>query len=496
MLKRVLRNNSIRFESYVDHQTSFDDQHISLTEQPRMSRRFQFPEGFKWGTATSAYQVEGGLDQLADYGVYASIPLAKGGEYKGGPAGIACDHYARYQQDIELLARLGFDSYRFGVEWARVEPSPNHFDRSALAHYRDVARICREFDIKPAPTLSHFTAPVHVIARGGWEANELPEWFRTYTTKVISELGEYVYGNGGDDAGLITSINEVNTGVVSSTRHGLADERRRQPWAQLSAAQIGVDPDKFTPWRLASSTKAVQTIIEAHRAAVEATKTIDQRLRIGLSVASQNAIPISDDPEFVDFAQKYMELTENRFLRAISNSRPNGGDFVGVQAYVRNFVGRRPDGSIGLLAPAENSPKSALGYEIAPEALELSLRNAHAQTGLPVVATECGVSTPDDDDNLRIQYYQKAIEGVARCIDDRIPVKGFYAWSLLDNYEWLSGYDPKFGLVQVDRDSMIRTPKPSAHWLGGIARSNAITLSNERGTHQDERLDQSLPPLA
>jgi beta-glucosidase len=169
------------------------------------------------------------------------------------------------------------------------------------------------------------------------------------------------------------------------------------------------------------------------------------------------------EPGGEEWRERLRRPSEDVFLEATG-----GDDFIGVQTYTRDRLG--PEGSLG---PAEGVPTTQMGYEFWPEALEATIRRAVDQTGgLPVYVTENGIGT--DDDAARIEYVRRALAGVRRCLDDGIDVRGYFYWSLLDNFEWVLGYGPTFGLVEVDRESFVRRPKPSAAWLGRVARTGTL----------------------
>lgn len=385
-----------------------------------------FPEGFTWGTATAAHQVEGG-NWNSDWWAWEHAPDTPCEE----PSGDACDHVFRYPDDVALLADLGFDAYRFSVEWARVEPEEGEFSKQWLDHYRRVAATCREHGVTPVATLHHFTSPRWLDADGSWENPATAERFARYAGRVSSHLGDLL--------GSVCTINEPN--VVA-----------------LYGYRVGV----FPPGRASTEARsaAIDTFVAGHRKAVDAVRDEAPGVPVGLTLSMA-------DYQAVDGGEARLEAYRSRmedvFLEALG-----GDDFVGVQTYTRERIG--PE---GRLPPEEGVETTLMGYEFWPQALEATIRRAHDVTGgLAVVVTENGIGT--DDDGRRVAYVTRALQGVHRCIEDGIDVGGYFSWTLLDNFEWVFGYRPTFGLVAVDRRTMERTPKPSAAWLGAIARSNAL----------------------
>ena len=202
-------------------------------------------------------------------------------------------------------------------------------------------------------------------------------------------------------------------------------------------------------------------LIRGHRLAVEALRSGPGSAPVGLTLSMSDYQALAGGEARAD---RLRHQSEDVYLQATG-----GDDFVGVQTYTRIRVG--PD---GMLGPEPGVPVTQMGYELWPEAVEATVRRAAAATGLPVLVTETGVGTADDRD--RIAYFSRALRGVRRCLDDGIDVGGFVAWSLLDNFEWTLGYQPTFGLVTVDRRTFERRPKPSARWLGELARRRSADI--------------------
>lgn len=385
-----------------------------------------FPDGFVWGTATSAHQVEGG-NSNTDWWEWENDPESGCVE----PSGDACDHWNRYPDDIALLADLGFGAYRFSVEWARIEPSPGVFDQAVLDHYADMARACRENGLEAIVTLHHFTTPLWIVENGGWESGETAVRFGEYSRVVANALGGAV--------DRWCTINEPN--IVA--RMGYS----------LGVFPPGVNDEER--WKT-----AVDVLVEAHHlSAGEIREADDAPLGLTQAMPEYEALP-GGEAALTDF----MGIDERPFLEAARD-----GDFIGVQTYTRERFG--PDGPVDSPEGAETN---MIGWEYRPQALEAAIRRAHTETGLPVLVTENGLATTDD--TRRIDFVTDALEGVLNCIADGIPVEGYCYWSALDNFEWALGYAPTFGLIAVDRETQQRHPKPSAHWLGEVARANALTV--------------------
>jgi beta-glucosidase len=385
-----------------------------------------FPEGFRWGTATAAHQVDGGTWNN-DWWAWehdANSPCTE-------PSGDACDHWNRWPSDIRLLADLGFGSYRFSLEWSRIEPEDGEFSTVALDHYKAMCEGCRELGLEPVVTFHHFTNPRWVAAAGGWAEPQTADRFARFCERSAAHLGGLM--------GAACTINEPNVVSFYGYRGGVFPPGERSPDRRL---------------------RANSTFIAGHRAAVHAIRSAAPGVPVGLTLSMTDYQAVDGGEERVE---KMRGPMEDVFLHAT-----DGDDFVGVQVYTRMLVG--PDGPVAYPRGARTT---LMGYEFWPQALEACLRRTWAVTGgRPLVVTENGIGTTDDAE--RIEYVEGALRGVLACLADGIDVRGYTYWSALDNFEWAYGYGPTFGLIGVDRTTQVRTPKPSAHWLGDIAKRNAL----------------------
>lgn len=422
---------------------------------------------FLWGTATAAHQVEGN-NTNADAWIMEQMP---DGFYKE-PSGNACDHYHRYRRDIALLAELGFNSYRFSIEWARIEPEEGIFSSQEIEHYRDMLLTCQQYGLTPVVTLHHFTSPRWLISQGGWADERTPELFARYCQHVVQAMGDLLP--------YICTINEANIASVIKYTVELGDlkpgapepaapvpvgmpatEEPTLPPALLTrfvqaALQFGVEPQNFHPFLFSISGRARQVILTAHQQAREAIKAVNPAIRVGLTLA----LP---DLQAAEGGEERLRLVEQEVYRTYLDATA-GDDFLGVQVYTRALIG--PDGV--LPAPAE-AELTQMGYEFYPEALEGSLRRVAQHTHLPLMVTENGLAT--DDDTRRSEYIRRAVAGIERCLRDGLPVLGYLYWSAFDNFEWTLGFEKRFGLIGVNRQTQERTVKASARLLGKLARA-------------------------
>jgi beta-glucosidase len=385
-----------------------------------------FPDAFLWGTATAAHQVEGG-NWNNDWWAFEHTPGSAAVE----PSGDACDHFWRYPADIALLAGLGFGAYRFSLEWSRIEPEDGEWSTAALDHYARMIAACRDQGLLPVVTFHHFTTPRWAVADGGWEDPAIVDRFARYCEWAVAHLGAEI--------GMACTINEPN--IVS-----------------LMGYLSGV----FPPGKqdLGAMGAANEHLKAAHRRGYDAIKAGPGDFPVGSCVAMGDwwAPPGAEET-----LANVRHMHEGQHLEAA-----RGDDFIGVQAYSRT----RLDANGMPLGPEDGVEALDMGYEYWPQALEVAIRYAAEVTGSPVYVTENGIGTTDDAQ--RVRYVTDALGGLGRCLDDGIDVRGYFYWSLLDNFEWALGYRPRFGLVDVDRATQARTPKPSAAWLGEIARTNRL----------------------
>ena len=366
------------------------------------------------------------------------------------PSGDACDHYHRYADDIRLLARLGLNTYRFSIEWARIEPEPGFFSRAELDHYRRMLAACHENNLRAMVTFYHFTSPRWFAAIGGWEADSSVDLFTRYCERASKHLGDLI--------SFATTFNEPNVPMLLQWMpmdlH--LDGSEAQEMIRQSARAIG--SERFGSFFLGNKAKLRDNMVAAHHRALAAMKSGTGKFPVGVNIAMSDDQPSGPDSG----RDQKREEVYGPWLRAAAKS-----DFVGVQTYSRSRVGPSKD-----LPPEQGVELTQLGYEFWPEALEQTIRYASAQTKVPVYVTENGIGT--DDDTRRIEYIKRALAGVQNCLKDGIDVRGYIHWSLMDNFEWMMGFRPTFGLVAVNRETQERTPKPSARFLGEIAKRNSL----------------------
>ncbi|AYD90521.1 glycoside hydrolase family 1 protein [Actinomyces lilanjuaniae] len=421
---------------------------------PGISSATPFPEGFLWGAATASHQVEGG-NTNNDVWLYEHVP----GTMYTESSGDACDHFTRYRQDIALLASLGLNAYRFSLEWSRIEPAPGEFSAVAVEHYRDVLRACHEHGLTPLVTYHHFTSPQWLIARGGWEDTGTPALFARYCRHVTEELGDLF--------DIVCTMNEPNLAVLLAEM-GMCEtepsQRLGNPTWEGAAAALGTTPDRVAGFQLSATKEAYEVKLAAHRAAVEAIKAVRPAMQVGWTLAN------SDFHAAPGGEEQVARVTEENNLRYLRASQ--GDDFVGLQTYNRTVLG--PEGPV---PPEPGATLNQGGEEIWPWAVGAVVRQAWDALQMPIYVTENGLNT--EDDTQRVDFLRTAIGEVGSAIAEGVDVRGYMCWSAMDNFEWVLGYGPRFGIIAVDRSTQERTPKPSAYVLGEIARTNGACLGGD-----------------
>ena len=386
-----------------------------------------FPEGFRWGVATAAHQIEGG-NTNNDWWEFETRP----GSAVAEPSGAACDSWNRWRDDHDLVAALGVHDYRFSIEWSRIEPEPGAWSDDAMGHYVRVCEDLRDRGIGPVVTFHHFTTPQWVTARGGWENHETADLFADFCERAAARLDGVMVR--------ACTINEPNIVALMGWGLGVFPPGKRD--------RAAVD-------------QVTRNFVDAHRKSLAAIRANAPGVPVGLTLSMSEWTAVDGGEERLE---RYRARMEDVFLDATT-----GDDFVGVQAYSRVRVG--PD---GLLGPEPGVDTLVMGYEYWPQALEATLRRAWARTDgrIPLLVTENGIGT--DDDDQRIAYVHAALEGVLRIVADGIRVDGYTYWSLLDNFEWALGYAPHFGLHSVDRTTFARVPKPSAAWFASVVGNKSL----------------------
>lgn len=388
-----------------------------------------FPEGFLWGAATSAHQIEGNNDKSDWWHAEKEgrVPFE---------SGMACDSYNRYEEDLDLALAMHHNAYRMSIEWSRIEPVEGEFSEEAIEHYRDVIRAIKERGMVPFITLHHFTNPQWFAELGGWSDKESPLYFKRYVEHVADRLG--------DEAVYWTTINEP-----------------------LIVNSLGCLLGKFPPNKKSflGFVRACHNMVKAHKLAYKAMKT-DGRM-VGI---------VKNNNYFQPYQNAYLSRIVASFIRYVwnrwfLNSVKGHMDLIGLNHYNRNVVHVRFSDPRKWFNQNDNEEVTDFGWEIYPESIYHVLMELR-DYDVPVYVTENGLA--DAKDEKRERYIKDYLSYVHKAIEDGADVRGYFHWSLLDNFEWAEGFNMRFGLVHVDFDTFERTPRESSRVYGKICERNSL----------------------
>jgi beta-glucosidase len=400
-----------------------------------------FPAAFLFGTATSATQIEGGCENI-DWLRFARQP----GRVRGNDTPlVACDSWNRWRDDVRLQQELGLNAYRLSLEWGRIEPRPDEFDREVLSRYREQLAALREANIEPMVTLHHFSLPLWLSDDGGVLARAFPERFERFAVQATQALSELCT--------LWITFNEPSVLVAQGYLLGAWPPGENHPLHALLAHQ---------------------RLLEAHNRAYRAIHDVTNKVQVGL--AHHLRVIEAERPE------KRRDQLAARLLRGVFNDpfadsvcRARTQDFFGINYYSRDLVRLSPRHPKDFFVPrstAKGAELSDLGWEIYPEGLGRVLDQWAPRCNVPIYITENGIA--DRADTKRPRFLVRHLTEVSRAIARGVDVRGYFHWSLLDNFEWAEGYEPRFGLVEVDYKTQARKPRPSAQLYSRIARERAL----------------------
>ena len=425
-----------------------------------------FNKDFMLGAATAAHQVEGN-NVGSDYWIMENLEHSVFVE----KSGLAVDHYNRYEEDIDLLKRAGLNAYRFSIEWARIEPVEGQWNEKEMEHYIKVIDYCLANGIEPVVTYHHFSSPAWLITKGGWESPDVVRYFERYAKYVTEHVaGKVKY---------VCTINEANMRLQMAFLIKDITERmskQSEIQNQEGSVQVGVnlsqnqsqmmmsmmetakafnidDPRKVANFISQASEEGDLLVMKAHNAARNAIKSVDPSIQVGLTL-SLHDIQCVDGGE--ENAKKAWDDEFTHYLPYIEKD-----DFLGVQCYTRKIFDEN-----GANSSFETGAKTQMGYEDYPAGIVNVVRKCAKEFKGDIIVTENGIATSDDE--RRCEFIKEALTGLNDCITEGIKLKGYFAWSLLDNFEWQKGFSMTFGLISVDRNTMERTPKKSLKVLGSF----------------------------
>ena len=454
-----------------------------------------FPEDFLWGTATSAYQVEG--SPLADgagpsnWHHFAHTP---GNTHDGETGDVACDHYRRWPEDVRWLRRMGLNAYRLSVSWSRVFPEGRgRVNPAGLDFYARLVDALLAAGITPMVTLHHWDLPAALDDRGGWTNPDIEGWFGDYASALFGALGDRVP--------LWATINEPWVIVDGGYLHGELAPGHRSAF---------------------EAPRAAHHVLLAHGAAVRAFRASAARGQVGIVVNLEPKDPASSRPEDgaataradAQMNRHYLDaLFHGRYPAELADIYGEGWpafaeedfarigapmDFVGVNYYTRGLT--EDDSSAwptrARKVPNPDAEYSDLDWEIHPAGLTRALRWVRERyTTLPLYVTENGIALPEPavlpagtrrlEDPRRVAYLRSHVAAVRDALAAGVDVRGYFAWSLLDNLEWGHGFSKRFGMLHVDHATQKRTPKSSASFLRALATTNGAAMDDERAGNQE-----------
>lgn len=397
----------------------------------------EFPKGFLWGSATSAFQVEGN-NINSDWWHWEQ--KNKSFAFRSGQA---CDQYNLYEEDFKLAKKLGQNAHRLSIEWARIEPVEGQFDQNEIDHYKKVLKSLKDQKMTVMLTLWHFTNPEWLAQKGGWENSKSADYFARFVEKIVPEIKEYV--------DLWITVNEP--GVYAFM--GYLGGDNIGPWPPAKKSNL-------------AALKVTWNLARAHKKAYKAIHKIIPNTKVGMSQNVSSFQPFHKHSFREMFAVGISDIVTNHSFYYLTNGYH---DFLGINYYFHRRYNAENSFIPEVIDPeTQKQEVSDLGWEIYPEGLFDVL--ADLSDGLPIYITEAGIASTNDDRRTRflIQYIQE----VYRAIQAGIKIKGFFYWSLIDNFEWHRGFDPRFGLVEVNYENQKRNVRPSAYVYKEIIEHNGI----------------------
>ncbi len=435
---------------------------------------YHFPRGFLWGTATAAHQVEGNNVNST----WWAWDQQEGHILRGQKSGLASDWWGgRWREDLDRAAESGQNAHRLSVEWSRIQPAPDRWDEDALDRYREMLRGLKERNLTPLVTLHHFSEPVWFAEQGGWENEEAPGAFEKYTRKVVEALKEY--------ATYWITINEPNNIIALHYLRGTRPPGKQSFGTAMQVARI---------------------LIRSHAAAYRVIHSLQPQARVGATIFQLGFLPSKSwFPPDSWAASMQFHMYNNLFPFAMTRGATplpvrmsipeakNTLDFLGVSYYTRYHV------AFSLAKPAE-----LFGRQFYPPGTDLSSSGFYAndpegmfealkwgrQFKVPMIVTENGID--DAEDRIRPRYLAQHVHQVWRAVNFNWPVKGYFFWSLVDNFEWDSGWDLRFGLWEVDTETQARRKRPSADLYAEICRENGLS-SDMVARYAPEVLEKLFP---
>ena len=417
-----------------------------------MNKTLKFPKNFLWGSATSAHQIEGNThNNWSEWEKQNAQKLAQTAKTKWEPwqqkkfpkmflpenyiSGSAADHFNRYEEDFDLVKSLNQQAFRLSLEWSRIEPEEGKFDQKALEHYRKVLLALKKRDILPFVTLWHWTNPVWLSEKGAELNPKFPFYFTRYAKRVFKEFQDLVP--------FWQTLNEPNTVIGNAYALGIWPPENKNPLNIL---------------------KAFKQLAEAHNQAYEALHAISSKARVSLSSIMEFTQPEDPKSALDRFsARTFTYFCNKKFLKMTQGHH----DFLSIQ-YYQHYLVKFP-----FKRTRVGKPLTDMGWGIYPKGIYHILKDLK-KYNLPIYITENGLA--DAADENREYFIKSHLKYVHQAIKEGVDVRGYFYWSLLDNFEWDKGFWPRFGLVEVDFKTLKRTVRPSARIYAEICKNNQVNL--------------------
>lgn len=380
-----------------------------------------FPAGFYWGTATSSYQVEGGIKN--DWSEAGKKPRTSGAVRGKYDAGRACDHYNKFEEDFDLAKKMNNNAHRFSIEWARIEPEEGKFSQKEIEHYRKVILALKERNLEPFVTLYHWTLPVWFAKKGGWEKKKNIRYFLQYVEFVVKNFPD------------------INFWIIFNEPYIYSS------FCYLEGKHPPFKKNIFKAW------KVLHNLIRVQR----------QTYRIIHKISPNNQLGITIFHIFFHGILKPVKYYRNfYFLKKVKNYQ----DFIGVSYYHSHSLLE-----ILNLPPRE---RTQMGWAIHPKGIYYVLKDLK-KYNKPIYITENGIATTDD--KKRIKFIIDHLKWIHKAIEEEVDVRGYFHWAFMDNFEWAWSFKPRFGLIEIDYKTLKRIPRPSSKVYAEICKS--FTLPEE-----------------
>jgi len=393
-----------------------------------MSQTLKFPKNFLWGAAVSSYQVEGDIENC-DWS-------------KKFPAGKACQYYSRYEKYFDLAKELNQNVHRFSLEWSRIQPSEGKFDCGEIEHCRKVLLALKKRNMKSMVTIWHYTLPLWLSKKGGWQNSKIVEYFQQYAEFVVEELDDLV--------DFWITLNE--------------------PSIYISLAYVA---GKFPPQKknILSVLPIFFNFINAHKKAYFVIHDFNKNTKVGIA-ENYSFVDAYDKKSFLNnkAVSVWNFLNNHLFLKLTENCH----DYLGVNYYFHSRIKISPSSFPPIEIKNENKEISDMGWEIFPEGIYYVIMDLK-KYGLPIYITENGIA--DKTDKRRTKFIVDHLKWMYKAIREGVDVRGYMHWSLFDNFEWNSGFAKRFGLIEVNHKTLETKIRPSAYEYAKICKDNSLTIT-------------------